>query len=171
MSYLKIDPVLKRWSVRHGHLLMQEETGPGRRFLYVSSTASETFQIVVEPEREGQVRIDAQLIEAGDGVEAHFVWQTTIGELECVLDLIWNSIERWFAHHGGVSTAPARAAAPSAALRPTSGSPRDLRPRPDERLHIIRRADHRSGSAGCSGFSVMMKFARMRSASSGWPWS
>jgi hypothetical protein len=96
MTYAQIDPILNAWTHRRKIMLLSEEGEPRRRFFYLSSPAGETFQVVVEPEREGVVRIDGHLIETRDDEEVHYVWEVAVAKLRQTLDLSARSIEAWF---------------------------------------------------------------------------
>lgn len=95
MSYDNIDPVLNAWAERHRILILAADRENRRRHFYKSSEAAETFQVVIEPERDGFVRIDAHLIETWSG-ESHCWWEVPIAELEFALDRALNCIIDWF---------------------------------------------------------------------------
>ena len=99
MSYSAIDPVLDGWAARRSITVFRECQGEPRRFFHISS-AGETFQIVLGPERDGAARIDAWLIEGLDDQEAHFTWEVPAGHVGHALDLAEDSIRRWFSRHG-----------------------------------------------------------------------
>jgi hypothetical protein len=96
MTYAAMDPVIDDWAKKRGILVSREEREPHRRFFHVSSPAAETFQVVIEPERRGQVRIDAHLIETGDDEEVHYVWEVPVARLRHALDRSAGSIGDWF---------------------------------------------------------------------------
>lgn len=60
------------------------------------SSNDETFQIVIEPERDGRVRVDAHLIENFDDEEAHFVWEVPVSELSTIIAITDHTIMTWF---------------------------------------------------------------------------
>lgn len=96
MSYNEIGLTIESWATKHGLYLMREDHGPKRRFFHLSSAAGETFQIVIEPEREGSVRMDAHMIESPANQDAHFVWEVPTSQIEHGLDLVLESAETWF---------------------------------------------------------------------------
>lgn len=96
MSYRKIDPIVENWARAHEILILKEDGEPNRRYFYVSSQAGETFQLVVEPEKDGTVRMDAHLIESPGDEEAHFVWEVPISKTQHMLDLGLGSAQAWF---------------------------------------------------------------------------
>ena len=96
MSYASIGPIIEDWVHKQEIHLMYETGDPSRRYYYVSSAAGETFQIVIEPEQEGMVRIDAHLIESPTDQEAHFVWDIPKSQFENGLDLSLGSAQAWF---------------------------------------------------------------------------
>jgi hypothetical protein len=75
--------------------IVDEERG-GRRLFYKSSEAGETFQIVVEPEVDTFVRIDAHLLETWNEDQVHYVWEFGINRLQATLDVIMKTIDAWF---------------------------------------------------------------------------
>ena len=95
MSYERIDPVLNAWAERHGILICIAGGDKQRRYFYTSSDACETFQVVIEPERDEHVRVDAHLIETWSG-EVHCWWEVLTVELEFVLDRALGCIRDWF---------------------------------------------------------------------------
>jgi hypothetical protein len=96
MSYNEISSIIESWASAHGFSLMKEDHGPERRFFYVSSVEGETFQFVIEPERDGLVRMDAHMIESPTDQEAHFVWEVPKSQTEHGLDLGLSSAQAWF---------------------------------------------------------------------------
>ena len=96
MSYADIAPIIEAWAQKHEVLLKSEKEEPSRRYYHVSSAAGETFQIVIEPEQEGTVRMDAHLIESPTDQEAHFIWEVPQSQLEHGLDLGLGSAQAWF---------------------------------------------------------------------------
>lgn len=96
MSFETIGPIIETWAKKHGLHLMVESEEPSRRYFYISSERGETFQIVIEPERGGSVRMDAHLIESPTGEEAHFVWEIPKSQTEHGLDLGLGSAQAWF---------------------------------------------------------------------------
>lgn len=95
MTYARIHPIITAWASTIGAAVLKEESPPHRRFLHVSNT-SETFQFVVEPERDGLVRIDAHLIESDYDDRVHFMWEFPSDNLPVMLDLSTYSINAWF---------------------------------------------------------------------------
>ena len=100
MSYAKIDPIIKAWATKRDLVVLQEEGKFGRRVAHTSSRAGETFQIVIEPERNEVVRIDAHLIETWNEEEVHYIWQTPVQSLRDALDVCVDSIQVWFNRTG-----------------------------------------------------------------------
>ena len=96
MSYDNIDPILNRWAGRHGRSVLTEARAIPRRVFHTSSPAAETFQMVVEPERDGRVRLDAHLIETDGDAEIHYIWEVAVDELEEALDVCAGTIDVWF---------------------------------------------------------------------------
>jgi len=96
MSYVSIDPIINAWATTCGLVISKEDTGVQRRFTHTSSQAGETFQVVIEPERNAAVRIDAHLIETWDEEEAHYIWEVPIRNLKSTLDLCSANIKLWF---------------------------------------------------------------------------
>jgi hypothetical protein len=96
MTYALIDPVLNAWIQRRKLTLSNEEGKPQRRFFHWSSPKAETFQVVIEPEQDGIVRIDAHLIETGDNEEVHYIWEIPVAKLCLTLDIVATSIDAWF---------------------------------------------------------------------------
>lgn len=96
MTYALIDPILTAWTQRRKLTLLKEEGEPPRRFFYCSSSKAETFQVVIEPEQEGFVRIDAHLIETGENEEIHYFWEIPVAKLRLTLDVVATSIDTWF---------------------------------------------------------------------------
>ena len=95
MSYDNIDPVLKGWADKHGVRIVIADGENRRRHFHLSSDAAETFQVVIEPERDESVRVDAHLIETWSG-EVHCWWQVPTAELEFALDRALHCIDDWF---------------------------------------------------------------------------
>lgn len=91
-----IEPEISAWIRRNNLVLLKEEGGTERIFSYLSSSMSETFQIVIEPELNSTVRIDAHLIESEDEYEIHYMWNVPARDLEIVLDLVIVTIKDWF---------------------------------------------------------------------------
>ncbi|QSB44351.1 hypothetical protein IDJ81_13700 [Tsuneonella flava] len=96
MSFENIGSKIECWTAKHGIHLAKESSGPERRYFYTSSAAGETFQIVIEPERDGTVRMDAHLIESPSEEEAHFIWEVPVSQIENCLDLSFGSAQAWF---------------------------------------------------------------------------
>jgi hypothetical protein len=94
LSYEKIDRILSEIAPRWGVTVMAGDTHPHRRFFHVSS-ASETFQIVVEPETNGTVRLDMHLIES-DASEMDLKWEGPVDHLAQVLNFVKRTISNWF---------------------------------------------------------------------------
>ena len=97
MTYEAIILPLEDWSRNRGITILKEDSPIERRYFYISSSNGETFQIVVEPERGGIVRIDAHLIEGQDNVEVHYMWEVPIANFQDILEISAGSIENWFA--------------------------------------------------------------------------
>jgi len=96
MSYDNINAPISGWADKHGIRLLREDVMPSRRYYYVSSEIGETFQIVIEPENDGSVRMDAHLIESPTDEEAHFLWEVPTSQLLHGLDLSLGSAQAWF---------------------------------------------------------------------------
>jgi hypothetical protein len=96
MSYDNIDRSIEKWVTWHKIYLLHEECVPNRRYYYVSSQSGETFQVVIEPEREGKVRIDAHLIESLDDKYAHFTWEVSVSQIQSALDMSLATTHAWF---------------------------------------------------------------------------
>lgn len=96
MSYRVTGPIIERWAQKQGVHLTRESGDPARRYFHVSSEAGETFQIVIEPEHGGAVRMDAHLIESPTDEEAHFVWEVPASQIENCLDMSLASTQAWF---------------------------------------------------------------------------
>lgn len=99
MSYTKIGPIIESWASKHNVRLMTEDGEPGRRYFYMSSKIGETFQIVIEPERGGSVRMDGHMIESPTDEEAHFTFEVPVSQTENVLDLGLGTSQAWFNRH------------------------------------------------------------------------
>ena len=97
MSYLAIDPVINSWTQSRKILLLKEDSKLQRRYFYMSSKNGETFQVVIEPERDGLVRVDAHLIETWNGDQAHYIWEASSRQFMNILELSYESINKWFA--------------------------------------------------------------------------
>ena len=95
MSYSDLDLIIHQWAAECGITILTEEQDPYRRFGYITNVAGDTFQIVVEPERGGLVRIDAHLIESLSDRSAHFVWEVSASQAEDALDLAGRSVRIW----------------------------------------------------------------------------
>lgn len=96
MSYSKIDSVLYPWASKHSFIVTTEQGSNQRRVFHTSSKDGETFQVVIEPEKDSLVRIDGHLIEARNEEEVHYTWETSISHLRYTLDAIKRTIEVWF---------------------------------------------------------------------------
>jgi hypothetical protein len=96
MSYSEIDPVLSLWASNNNLVFSIEHGETGRRVIHTSSELGETFQIVIEDEKDLFVRIDGHLIEGRNEEEVHYVWEFPITELQSMLDAIKRTIEVWF---------------------------------------------------------------------------
>jgi hypothetical protein len=75
---------------------MVEPSDAKRRVIHTSSAAGETFQIVVEPEEKGMVRVDAHLIESPKDELVHFTWSVTIDDFAPLLNTVLETIRLWF---------------------------------------------------------------------------
>ena len=95
MSYQEIGPIIERWTKQQQLHLMVENSLIKRRYFYISSRTGQTFQVVIEPEKSSQVRIDAHLIESPDNQEAHFVWEVSVFRIKDVLDLVLRCVHTW----------------------------------------------------------------------------
>lgn len=97
MSYFKVDPIINRWTRENSLVVLTELGEVSRRVIHISSERAETFQIVIEPENERKIRVDAHLIETGDAEEeVHYIWECPIHLLYQVLDVSLESIKIWF---------------------------------------------------------------------------
>jgi hypothetical protein len=96
MSYVKVDEILMKFAAERNILIDFEESNVRRRFFHVSSQAGETFQVVIEPETDGFVRVDAHLIEALGTQELHYKWEAPLEDLYIVLVTCMRSMEIWF---------------------------------------------------------------------------
>lgn len=96
MTYNEISPIIESWTLKNKLHLIIDAEGPNRRYFYSSSDLGETFQIVIEPERGGMVRMDAHLIESPCDDEAHFVWEVPVSQTRQALDLSLGSVRAWF---------------------------------------------------------------------------
>lgn len=96
MTYDNIDQTINTWTSIHDLVLLEEDTTPHRRYCYTSSEKGETFQIVIEPERDNAVRIDAHLIETFGSEEAHYIWEVPTNRLKLTLDTCLMSVRLWF---------------------------------------------------------------------------
>lgn len=96
MSFDAIDPALEAWAGTHKIKILREDGDGGRRYFYTSSSSGETFQIVIEPEKNKAVRIDAHLIESAHDEEAHFIWEVLVTQVINALDLSLASAQAWF---------------------------------------------------------------------------
>ena len=88
--------VLNEWARQKGLLIHREDTQPFRAYYYISQQDC-TFQVVVEPEINGTIRIDAHLIEGLDGISEHYVVIMSSDCLRAALDIIQGLIDQWFA--------------------------------------------------------------------------
>ena len=95
MAYESINPVLQEWANRRRIVILRED-GSDRPFFYISSASAETFQVVIEPEQDGVVRIDAHLIETSNDEEVHYIWQVQVENLLRLLNLSIRAAELWF---------------------------------------------------------------------------
>lgn len=98
MPYADIDHLITEWTKKNGITLSTEDTEDGDRrgYFHISSARAETFQVIIEPERKGVVRIDAHLIETWNFEEVHYKWEVPFTRLRHTLDLSLNSIKTWF---------------------------------------------------------------------------
>lgn len=101
MSYGSIDRLLRAWALKRDLHLVKEEGEIGRRVAHTSSSAGETFQIVIEPERNKIVRIDAHLIETNGIEEVHYTWEVPVIAVQNALEICSDSIHLWFNRNGG----------------------------------------------------------------------
>jgi hypothetical protein len=90
-----IDPIIAAWASDYGVVLSKEDSASHRRFFHISSD-EDTFQVVIEPELNGFVRIDAHLIENRDDEQLHYMWEAPTERLGLILDLSAYSINNWF---------------------------------------------------------------------------
>jgi hypothetical protein len=96
MHYENMDSVLRGWANLNGLTLMVEPSDARRRVIHTSSAAGETFQIVVEPEEKGMVRVDAHLIESPKDELVHFTWSVTTDDFAPLLNTVLEAIRLWF---------------------------------------------------------------------------
>ncbi len=96
MLYSTVNALIETWAGLNSIKIMQEAKNPNRIYFYISSQNGETFQIVVEPEKDGKVRVDAHLIESINDEEAHFYWEASPLRISNVLDLGKSSAQVWF---------------------------------------------------------------------------
>lgn len=96
MTYSAIDGVLEEWCRRHAVTLSIEEGYPRRRYFYKSAPPNETFQVVVEPEFDGLVRVDAHLIESTTDEKFQLTFCFQGRRLPLALDMLWDQMKKWF---------------------------------------------------------------------------
>jgi hypothetical protein len=63
MNFDNIDPTLEIFSKENAISILREDASPFRRYFYISDKTARTIQIVIEPERDGLIRIDLHAIE------------------------------------------------------------------------------------------------------------
>jgi hypothetical protein len=96
MPYAETGSIIDSWALRRGMPILEEDNKTRRKFFYTSSPTAETFQVVIEPEQNGAVRIDAHLIETSSEAEIHYTWEIPIQELAKTLDICMNTTRLWF---------------------------------------------------------------------------
>lgn len=86
MSYSELDDTLRKWAAENQLVMQTEFAGQDRRFLYLSSSSGETYQISVDEPEGGAVRIHVSAVETADDMEAHLEWFVPIHQLSAALD-------------------------------------------------------------------------------------
>lgn len=93
--YARIDPALSAWAKASGLKIMTSFADREARFCYWSSSQGECFQIGVEPELLGGVRVDAWSVETLDDRELHRRWSVPLGQLGEALSSALSEIHAW----------------------------------------------------------------------------
>ena len=93
--YAPIDPIVEKWVEENSLKLFRAFAERAARFVYITSSRGECFQISIQPPQDGEAKVDAWTIETLDDREMHEEWVMPVTALYEALQNALITVRRW----------------------------------------------------------------------------
>ena len=93
--FTSVDPVIEKWAEENSLKVFKAFADREARFVYVSNSDGECFQISIQPPQSNLVKVDAWTIETSDDREMHREWVTPISDLYGALQTSLDTVRSW----------------------------------------------------------------------------
>jgi len=89
------DDAITQWAASRSLKVLRDAPGRLVRFMYVTGTGRECFQIFIDPVGDGDFSVNAASIETDDDDDLTQAWRASHQTLVATLDVAWKRIDEW----------------------------------------------------------------------------